>query len=208
MTSAMRGTSVKKIATIITIAFALLLSGCSSMNTAAKVGSKSITLKDFQGQIDSIIAERKAVDTSQMQLETGEDLARSHLSYMVANLIIQSIGEDQKIAITKADLDAYKSEIFANIGGEANLASVLVNAAIPQKALEDVLRRDLIIRKITEAEKAKGSDDATISETVKKLVQDKASALKVTINPRYGKWDDTTLSVVAAEPAGDAVKTK
>ena len=199
---------MKKIATIITIAFALLLSGCSSMNTAAKVGSQSITLKDFQSQIDSIIAERKAVDTSQMQLETGEDLARSHLSYMVANLIIQSIGADQKIAITKADLDAYKSEIFANIGGEANLASVLVNAAIPQKALEDVLRRDLIIRKITEAEKAKGSDDATISETVKKLVQDKASALKVTINPRYGKWDDTTLSVVAAEPAGDAVKTK
>lgn len=178
------------------------------MNTAAKVGSQSITLKDFQSQIDSIIAERKAVDTSQMQLETGEDLARSHLSYMVANLIIQSIGADQKIAITKADLDAYKSEIFANIGGEANLASVLVNAAIPQKALEDVLRRDLIIRKITEAEKAKGSDDATISETVKKLVQDKASSLKVTINPRYGKWDDTTLSVVAAEPAGDAVKTK
>ena len=199
---------MKKIATIITIAFALLLSGCSSMNTAAKVGSQSITLKDFQSQIDSIIAERKAVDTSQMQLETGEDLARSHLSYMVANLIIQSIGADQKIAITKADLDAYKSEIFANIGGEANLASVLVNAAIPQKALEDVLRRDLIIRKITEAEKAKGSDDATISETVKKLVQDKASSLKVTINPRYGKWDDTTLSVVAAEPAGDAVKTK
>ena len=114
----------------------------------------------------------------------------------------------RSIAITKADLDAYKSEIFANIGGEANLASVLVNAAIPQKALEDVLRRDLIIRKITEAEKAKGSDDATISETVKKLVQDKASSLKVTINPRYGKWDDTTLSVVAAEPAGDAVKTK
>lgn len=199
---------MKKIATIITIAFALLLSGCSTMNTAAKVGAKEITLKDFQAQIDSILAERKSVDTSQMQLETGETLARSHLSYLIANLIIESIGEDQKIAVSKADIDAYRSEILTNIGGEANLSSVLVNAAIPVNKLEDVLRRDLIIRKITDAEKAKGSDDATISSTIKKLVQDKATALKVTVNPRYGKWDDTTLSVVAAEPAGDAVKTK
>ena len=178
------------------------------MNTAAKVGSQEITLKDFQAQVDTILAERKSVDTSQMQLETGEELARSHLSYLIANMIIESIGTDQKINVSKADIDAYRSEILTNIGGEANLAGVLVNAAIPQSKLEDVLRRDLIIRKITEAEKAKGSDDATISTTIKKLVQDKATALKVTVNPRYGKWDDTSLSVVAAEPAGDAVKTK
>jgi len=204
----MRGIFVKKIVSIITIALALALTGCSSMNVAAKVGPKEITLKEFQSQIDTILSERKSVDTSQMQLETGETLSRSHLSYLIANLIIESIGEDQKIAVSKADIDAYRSEILTNIGGEANLSSVLVNAAIPTDKLEDVLRRDLIIRKLTENEKAKGSDDATISESIKKLVSDKATALKVVVNPRYGKWDGTSLSVVAAEPAGDAVKTK
>jgi uncharacterized protein YejL (UPF0352 family) len=203
-----RGNPVKKSLTIIAAALALLLSGCSSMNVAASVGDKKIALKDFQAQIDSILSERKAVDTTQMQLETGEELSRSHLSYMIANLIITSIGDDQKIAITKAEIDAYRSEILSNIGGEENLSSVLVNAAIPTVNLEDVLKRDLIVRKITEAEKAKGADDATISENIKKLVSAKAAALKVVVNPRYGKWDDTTLSVVAAEPAGDAVNNK
>ena len=178
------------------------------MNVAAKVGAKEISLKDFQSQIDSILSERKAVDTSQMQLETGDALTRSHLSYLIANLIIETIGQEQKISISKADIDAYKSEILTNIGGEKNLSGVLVNAAIPTNRLEDVLRRDLIIRKLTENEKAKGADDATVSAAIKKLVTDKAAALKVVVNPRYGKWDSSTLSVVASEPAGNAVKTK
>jgi hypothetical protein len=199
---------VKKILTIVLASLALLISGCSNANVAASVGKEQIALKDFQAQIDSILSERAAVDTSQMQLETGETLARSHLSYLVANLIINSIGNDQKITISKADIDAYRSEILSSIGGEANLSSVLVNAAIPSANLEDVLRRDLIVKKITEAEKAKGSDDATISDAIKKMVSEKATALKIVINPRYGKWDSTTLSVVAAEPAGDAVTGK
>ena len=199
---------MKKIASVIAVAIALLVTGCSTMNVAAKVGTKEISLKDFQSQIDLILSERKAVDTSQMQLETGDALTRSHLSYLIANLIIESIGQDEKITVSKADIDAYKSEILTNIGGEANLSGVLVNAAIPTNKLEDVLRRDLIIKKLTENEKAKGSDDATISSAIKKMVTDKATALKVVVNPRYGKWDDSTLSVVASEPAGDAVKTK
>ena len=199
---------MKKIASVIAVAIALLVSGCSTMNVAAKVGAKEISLKDFQSQIDSILSERKAVDTSQMQLETGDALTRSHLSYLIANLIIETIGQEQKISISKADIDAYKSEILTNIGGEKNLSGVLVNAAIPTNRLEDVLRRDLIIRKLTENEKAKGADDATVSATIKKLVTDRAAALKVVVNPRYGKWDSSTLSVVASEPAGNAVKTK
>ena len=199
---------MKKITSVIAVAIALLVSGCSTMNVAAKVGAKEISLKDFQSQIDSILSERKAVDTSQMQLETGDALTRSHLSYLIANLIIETIGQEQKISISKADIDAYKSEILTNIGGEKNLSGVLVNAAIPTNRLEDVLRRDLIIRKLTENEKAKGADDATVSAAIKKLVTDKAAALKVVVNPRYGKWDGSTLSVVPSEPAGNAVKTK
>jgi len=85
---------------------------------------------------------------------------------------------------------------------------VLVNASIPSSGLDDVLRRDLVLRKISEKETAAGADEASVNEKIQTLVTDKANALKVTVNPRYGTWDAKTLTVVATEPAGDAVTDK
>ncbi len=184
------------------------LAGCSQANSAATIGESEIALKELQNQVDLILAERNGVDTSQMQLESGEALTRSQLSYMISNVIIAELAKDQKIEITTSELESYKAQIFANIGGEANLPSVLVNASIPSSGLDDVLRRDLVLRKISEKETAAGADEASVNEKIQALVTDKANALKVTVNPRYGTWDAKTLTVVAAEPAGDAVTDK
>ena len=185
-----------------------VLSGCSQVNSAATVGDREIALKVLQSQVDLILSERNAVDTSQMQLETGEDLTRTQLSYLISNLIIEELAKEQNIEITASELESYKTQIFENIGGEANLPNVLVNASIPSTGLEQVLRRDLVLRKISEKESAAGADESTVNSKIEALVTEKAKSLKVTINPRYGVWDVKTLSVVAAEPAGDAVTDK
>ena len=64
---------MKKILAMI-VAAALLLTGCSQVGAAATVGDTKITQATVQGSIDSILSERGKVDTSQMQLETGEAL--------------------------------------------------------------------------------------------------------------------------------------
>ncbi len=185
-----------------------VLSSCSQVNSAATVGNQEIALKELQSQVDLILSERNAVDTSQMQLETGEDLTRTQLSYLISNLIIEELAKEQNIVITASEFESYKSQIFENIGGEANLPNVLVNASIPSTGLDQVLRRDLVLRKISEKESAAGADESTVNSKIEALVTEKAKSLKVTINPRYGVWDVKTLSVVAAEPAGDAVTDK
>lgn len=187
---------------------ALVLTGCSQANSAASVGETKIKLSELQTQIDAILEERKTVDTSQMQLETGDALTRSQLSYMISNLIIEELAKSEKIQVSTSDLEAYKAEIFANIGGEANLPNILVNASIPASGLEQVLRRDLVLRKLSERETAAGADSASVNEKIQSLVTEMANKLKVTVNPRYGTWDATTLTIVAAEPAGDAVTDK
>lgn len=199
---------MKKFLAIVLSIAAFALTGCSQVDSAASVGEKEIGLTELQSQVDLILSEREGVDTSQMQLEDGEALTRSQLSYMISNLIIAEVAKDQNVDVTKAEIDAYKVEIFSNIGGEENLPNVLVSASIPSTSLDDVLRRDLILRKISEREAAAGSDDAAINEKIQALVTEKATALKVTVNPRYGTWDSATLSVVAADPAGDAVTDK
>jgi DNA primase large subunit len=199
---------VKKLLGAFLAIAALVLTGCSQANSAASVGETKIKLSELQTQIDAILEERKTVDTSQMQLETGDALTRSQLSYMISNLIIEELAKSEKIQVSTSDLEAYKAEIFANIGGEANLPNILVNASIPASGLEQVLRRDLVLRKLSERETAAGADSASVNEKIQSLVTEMANKLKVTVNPRYGTWDATTLTIVAAEPAGDAVTDK
>ena len=199
---------MKKFLAIVLSIAALALTGCSQVDSAASVGDSEIALADLQSQVDLILSEREGVDTTQMQLEDGEALTRSQLSYMISNLIIAGVAQDQKVEVTKAEIDAYKIEIYTNIGGEANLPNVLVSASIPSTSLDDVLRRDLILRKISEREAAAGADDAAINERIQTLVTEKATALGITVNPRYGTWDAATLSVIATDPAGDAVTDK
>ena len=199
---------MKKVLALILALATIFTAGCSQVNSAATIGDRKIALDDLQTQVDLILLEREGVDTSQMQLESGEALTRSQLSYMISNIIIEELAKDQKIEITPSELESYKAQIFANIGGEANLPSVLVNASIPSTALEEVLRRDLVLRKISEKESAAGADQASVNALIQSIVTEKANALKVVVNPRYGTWDAENLTVVAAEPAGDAVTDK
>jgi hypothetical protein len=187
---------------------ALFLTGCSQMNSAATIGDVEITLEALQSQVDSILAERKEVDTSQMQLESGEALTRNQLSFMISNILIDELAKDVEIEISKSELEAYRIEIYQNIGGEEMLPSVLVNAAIAPESLDAVLRRDLILQKISAAASEAGSDDAAVNQLIEGLVSEKANSLKIVINPRYGVWDSNSFAVIPAEPAGDAVTDK
>ena len=186
---------MKKVLALILALATIFTAGCSQVNSAATIGDRKIALDDLQTQVDLILLEREGVDTSQMQLESGEALTRSQLSYMISNIIIEELAKDQKIEITPSELESYKAQIFANIGGEANLPSVLVNASIPSTALEEVLRRDLVLRKISEKESAAGADQASVNALIQSLVTEKANALKVVVNPRYGTWDAENLTV-------------
>ena len=186
----------------------LFVSGCSQMDIAASVGKTDIELATLQGRVDSILAERKKVDTSQMQLQDGDVLTRSQLTFLISNLILDDIADETGIEVTKADLEAYKAEIFQSIGGEEMLPSVLVNAAIAPEALDDVLRRDLILRNIGSALADSGATDGEINDLIQNLVRDKSKLLKIVVNPRYGVWDPTSISVLGTDPAGDAVTNK
>lgn len=186
----------------------LLLTGCARMDSAATVGTTEIKLETLQGRVDAILAERLKFDTSQMRLESGDVLARSQLAFLISNLILDEIAKDTDIAVSNSDLEAYRLEIYGSIGGEPRLPEVLVNASIAPEALNDVLRRDLILRKIGTTLAESGADDATINQAIQTLVTRKSDELKVVVNPRYGIWDPATISVIGTEPAGDAVTNK
>lgn len=197
---------MKKILAVLTIASALLLTGCSQTNEAALIGDFKISQTELQSSIDAVMAERSKVDSSQMQLETGEELNRGQLRFKILMHTFDEIAKELKIEVTSSQVGAKKASIIQSVGGEAELPKNLVNAAIALQDFDAYVRAIVISDQIAEALAQSGVAEEEVSTKVGDLLNAKAKSLGVKINPRYGVWDNEIGDVVAANVTGDAVK--
>jgi hypothetical protein len=202
---------VKRVIALITVASALLLAGCSQVGAAATVGSTRITQATVQKSIDGILAERAKVATAGMQLATGAELNRSQLRFHLISFLLGAVAADEKITITKAEIDTRRATIITQLGGEANLPKALVSANIASSDFPEYLQLILQSEKVAQVAVAGGVAQADSGTAIQNLVIAKATKLKVTVNPQYGKWDPVTGDVVAtdvASPAASPAATK
>jgi PBP1b-binding outer membrane lipoprotein LpoB len=197
---------LKKILAVLTIASALLLTGCSQTNEAATIGDFKISQTELQSSIDAVMAERAKVDSSQMQLESGEELNRGQLRFKILMHTFDEIAKELKIDVTSSQIGAKKATILESVGGEAELPKNLVNAAIALQDFDTYVRAIVISEQISQALSQSGIADEEVSAKVSELLTAKAKTLGVKINPRYGAWDNEAGDVVAANVTGDAVK--
>ena len=184
---------------------ALLLTGCSQVGAAATLGDVKITQATVQGSVDSILAERAKVDTTQMQLETGEALNRGQLRFHLYSALLRAIGEEIKIEVTKAEIDTRRANILEQVGGAESLPAELVNAGIAPGDLDQYIELIAFSEKISQALAASGVAEDQIGVELQKLVAAKANELGVTINPRYGTWNAEVADIVETDPASSAV---
>lgn len=196
---------MKKILALVAVATTLLLTGCSQVGSAATVGGTKISQATVQSSIDAILAARQGVDTSQMQLETGEVLNRGQLRFHLFSTLLREVGKEIKLSVSKAEIDTRRQSIIDQVGGVEALPNALVGAGIAPKDFDQYIEAILIQDKITQALTAAGVTEADMGAQIKKLVVAKAKELGVTVNPRYGKWDATVADVVASDAAGTAV---
>ena len=196
---------MKKILALVAVATTLLLTGCSQVGSAATIGSTKISQATVQGSIDAILAARQGVDTSQMQLETGEVLNRGQLRFHLLTALLREVGKEIKLSVSKAEIDTRRQSIIDQVGGEEALPNALVGAGIAPNDFDRYIEAILISDKITQALTAAGVTEADMGAQISKLVVAKAKELGVTVNPRYGKWDATVADVVASDAAGTAV---
>ena len=196
---------MKKILALVAVATTLLLTGCSQVGSAATLGSTKISQATVQGSIDAILAARQGVDTSQMQLETGEILNRGQLRFHLLTALLLEVGKEIKLSVSKAEIDARRQGIIDQVGGEEALPNALVGAGIAPKDFDQYIEAISLSDKITQALTAAGVSEADMGAQISKLVVAKAKELGVTVNPRYGKWDATVADVVASDAAGTAV---
>jgi hypothetical protein len=196
---------VKKILALVAVAATFVLTGCSQVGAAATVGDTKITQATVQGSIDSILAERAKVDTTQMQLETGESLNRGQLRFHLLSTLLREVGAELKLTVSKAEIDTRRASILDQVGGAASLPTALLNAGIAPEDLDIYIEAISYSDKIGQKLVAAGVTQDQVGTELQKLVVAKAKELGVTVNPRYGKWDATVADVVATDSASPAV---
>ena len=179
-------------------AIALFLTGCSQVGAAATIGSTKITQATVQTSIDTVMAERTGTDTSQMQLETGEELNRSQLRFHLFAGLLAAAAKDLKISVTKAEIDTRREVIIQQVGGVSNLPQALVGAGIASSDFDIYLEAVLNSEKIQKSLTDSGVAEADLATKMQALVVATGKKYKVTVNPRYGVWKPDTAEVVAA----------
>ncbi len=184
-------------------AIALFLTGCSTASMAATIGSTKITQATVQNSIDTVMAERTGVDTTQMQLETGEELNRSQLRFHLFAGLLKTAATDLKLTVSKAEIDTRREVIIEQVGGVASLPQALVGAGIASTDFDTYLEAVLNSEKIQKSLVDKGTPEAEVPTKMQEIVVAAGKKNKVTVNPRYGVWNPDTAEVTAA--VSDAV---
>jgi len=203
-----KSSTIKKFSVALVAASALVLTGCSSMTAAAKVGTVEVSNTKVEISVATILSERTKVSTQGMSsLLTGAELNRSQLRFFVLSQLLDDVATKHKISITDADIASQRTAIYSQIGGVANLPAALVNAGIASTDFDRYLRTILITEKLTALAKAANVPN-TNGEAIQALVVEQAKAEGVTVNPKYGSWDPATADVVAGATPNTAVSSK
>lgn len=196
---------MKKILTALALVSALTLTACGQVDTAASFGDTKITQAQAQAVIDEILAERDKTDITQMQLETGNALNRSQLRFTIITSVFDEIAKELKIKVSSTEIENTRTGILEQIGGEEQLQMNLVAAQIAPSNFERYMRATVLSNKLAGALGMAGVAEADVQPKISELVQKKAKQMKVSVNPRYGRWDEATTELVPEDSAGDAV---
>jgi FKBP-type peptidyl-prolyl cis-trans isomerase (trigger factor) len=190
---------------ITTVLAALVLTSCSSMNSAIIIGDKEFSTSDVQKPVDEVLRDRKKVDTSQMQLPEADELLRNQAQFYIVGILLDRIAADKKLSVTNADIAARRTEILSQVGGEAELPKALVGASLAQSNLDAYLKILIISEKLSKDIILSGVSSEQAAEEVNKIVVALAKKLGVKVNPKYGKWNPDTASIESGDLTDGAV---
>lgn len=186
----------------------LLLSGCAKMDAAAIVGDVEIPLSTVQSSIDEVIKERGEVDTSGMNLPTDEALVQSQAQFHITVVLLDELAKEFGIDISKTEIDAERQYIIKQVGGEENLSRALAGAVIAQNDFQTYIVASKIYQRLGEILVSQGVAQEEVPTAQQALLVKKAGELSVTVNPRYGVWDESTASIQSGGDSNGAVTEK
>ena len=193
----------KKISASLAVLF--LVTGCAGMSSGISVGDKNVKSTQIQGVVDEILAARKSVDTSGMELIVGKQLLRNQAQFAVIRILFNQIAVDKNFTITDSDVAARRGDVINQVGGLDRLEPALVSANLAASTFDDYLRILIIVDRLNESFILSGIPEALASQEVSKTLVATANKLGVVVDPKYGTWNPKTAAIEASDVTDGAV---
>jgi gas vesicle protein len=204
---------VKKILTAVVGALVVVGAGAGlwialdSSKSAATIGKTKISTSQLNETVKAVIAERKTVSTTGMTLAYGDSLNAEELNYYVVSTLLAHTMAANKLTITDAQIKERSASILKQVGSAAKLKSGEVSAGIASKDFPGYVREILSIEALTKMVEAQGTATADSGTAVQGLVRQMGIKEGVKIDPKYGTWDSTQVSVVPPATAASTSPT-
>ena len=167
-----------------------------SSKNAATVGKIKISEKQVKDTVAAVIAERKTVSTTGMTLAYGDSLSAEQLNYFVVSTLLSQTLAANHLAVTDAQVKTREASILKQEGSAAKLKSAEVSAGIATKDFDGYIREILSIEALQAMVQKQGTAVADSGTKVQDLVRQLSIKEGVKIEPKYGTWDSTQVSVV------------
>jgi len=178
-----------------------------SSAAAATVGKVKISASQVDGTVKAIIAERKTVSTTGMQLAFGSALNAEALNYYIIAHLLADTASANKITVTDAQVSTRSAEILKQQGSAAKLKLGEVSSSIASKDFPGYVREILYVEALTKLVEAQGTAVANSGTAVQSLVRAVALKEGVKVNAKYGTWDSTQVTVTPPTAASSTNPT-
>jgi len=166
-----------------------------SASPAATVGKTKITASQVTGSVNAVLAERKTVSTSGMQLGSGADLAAQELDLYIISALYADTAAANNISVTQSQVEA--ASILKQAGSASALKSFEVSREIATKDFPLFVKTYLLNQELNTLVIKKGTTAANAPSAVGLLVTAQGTKEGVKVSKKYGTWDSTNLAVVA-----------
>ncbi|WP_327355553.1 SurA N-terminal domain-containing protein [Streptomyces sp. NBC_01304] len=180
------------------LAAAPLLTACGNdahPGAAAVVGGDRITVAQLQSRVGEVRAAQQSATAKSGQYEQAVEktgsLTRDTLQSMVLDKVLHRAATDAGVTVSRKEFQDLRAKLETQAGGAKALEmGWLQQYSIPPSRIDDSLRTEIEAQKLYEKLGVDPSSDEGQAAFWSAL--SKASkALKIDVNPRYGKWDVT-----------------
>lgn len=187
-----------------------VLTACGSQShpgAAALVGGERIEVSSLQGQVRDVReAQAKTPQAAQVISSTGQ-MSRAKLNSMVFTKVVERAAADAGVEVTRKEIQQARAAAVLQAQGEDKLAAMLVQRGIAPGQVDQAVREEILLNKIAAASQADLSGPEGQQKVT--LVLAKASKdLKISVNPRYGNWDNEKIGLGERRTPWITQKTK
>ena len=169
----------------------LALSGCSADDSGQ--AAVSDTFRISQEQVAAEVGQvLEALGRPAEQPPAG--LASETTQRLVQDELIAGRAAELGVEVTQGQVEKATAELATQNGGMSALEDAALQSGIPRESIDDVVRTRLLITGMGAA-LAEGGDGNAQSAAVQKSLVEYSAAIDVQVAPRYGTWDDETLSI-------------